>query len=88
MHHLLKPQFIAVLLLAGPQAIMTAQSGSSTINVYGFVMLDAGYNFDQIHPNWTDVVRPSRLPSFENQYAPDGNMFYGVQHHEPVDVDR
>jgi hypothetical protein len=79
MHHLLKPQFIAVLLLAGPQAIMTAQSGSSTINVYGFVMLDAGYNFDQIHPNWTDVVRPSRLPSFENQYAPDGNMFYGVR---------
>jgi hypothetical protein len=75
----LKPQFIAVLLLAGPQAIMTAQSGSSTINVYGFVMLDAGYNFDQIHPNWTDVVRPSRLPSFENQYAPDGNMFYGVR---------
>jgi hypothetical protein len=79
MHRLLKPQFIAVLLLAGPQAIMTAQSGSSTINVYGFVMLDAGYNFDQIHPNWTDVVRPSRLPSFENQYAPDGNMFYGVR---------
>ena len=79
MRRLLKPQLIAVLLLANPQAIVTAQSGSPTINVYGFVMLDAGYNFDQIHPNWTDVVRPSKLPSFENQYAPDGNMFFGVR---------
>jgi len=79
MRRRLKPQFIAVLLLASPQAIVTAQSGSPTINVYGFVMLDAGYNFDQIHPNWTDVVRPSKLPSFENQYAPDGNMFFGVR---------
>jgi outer membrane DcaP-like protein len=79
MHRFLKPQLITVLLLASPQAFVTAQSGSPTINVYGFVMLDAGYNFDQIHPNWTDVVRPSKLPSFENQYAPDGNMFFGVR---------
>src|SRR5215204_4141658 len=79
MHRLLKPQFIAVLLLAGPQGIVAAQNGSSTINVYGFVMLDAGYNFDQINPNWTDVVRPSKLPSFKNQFAPDGSTFFGVR---------
>ena len=80
MRRLSQTQFIAFVLLASPQAILTAQSGSqSTINVYGFVMLDAGYNFDQINPNWYDVVRPTRLPSFENQFAPDGNMFFGVR---------
>ena len=80
MRRLSQTLFIAVVLLASPQAILTGQSGSqSTINVYGFVMLDAGYNFDQINPNWYDVVRPSRLPSFENQFAPDGNMFFGVR---------
>ena len=80
MSRFLKPLFVAVVLLASAQSIATAQSGSqSTINVYGFVMLDAGYNFNQINPNWTDVVRPSKLPSFENQYAPDGNMFFGVR---------
>jgi hypothetical protein len=80
MSRLLKPLFVAVVLLASAQSIATAQSGSqSTINVYGFVMLDAGYNFDQINPNWTDVVRPSKLPSFKNQFAPDGSTFFGVR---------
>jgi hypothetical protein len=75
-----KPLFVAVVLLASAQSIATAQSGSqSTINVYGFVMLDAGYNLDQINPNWTDVVRPSKLPSFKNQFAPDGSTFFGVR---------
>jgi hypothetical protein len=75
-----KPLFVAVVLLASAQSIATAQSGSqSTINVYGFVMLDAGYDFDQINPNWTDVVRPSKLPSFKNQFAPDGSTFFGVR---------
>ena len=79
MCRLLKTHLIGLVLLASPQTVVTAQSGSPSISVYGFVMLDAGYNFDQIHPNWTDVVRPSKLPSFENQYAPDGNMFFGVR---------
>ena len=80
MSRILKPVFVAVVLLASVQSIAPAQSGTQpTINIYGFVMLDAGYNFNQINPNWTDVVRPSKLPSFENQYAPDGNMFFGVR---------
>ena len=80
MSRILKPVFVSVVLLASAQSIATAQSGSQpTINIYGFVMLDAGYNFNQINPNWTDVVRPTKLPSFKDQYAPDGNMFFGVR---------
>ena len=33
-----------------------------TFQMYGFAMLDAGYNFGQIDPNWFDVMRPTKLP--------------------------
>ena len=47
--------------------------GESTFEVYGFAMLDAGYQFKQNDPDWFDVVRPTKLPRFDNQFAPDGN---------------
>ena len=53
--------------------------GESTFEIYGFAMLDAGYQFKQNDPNWFDVVRPTKLPSFSNQFAPNGNVFYGVR---------
>ena len=55
-----------------------AQSGSK-FEVYGFVMTDAGYNFNQIQGDWFDVVRPTKLPSFKNEFAPDGNAFFSVR---------
>ena len=51
----------------------------SSLDVYGFVMLDSGYEFKQQNPNWFDVVRPTQLPSFKNEFAPDGNVFAGVR---------
>ncbi|HEY6627304.1 MAG TPA: DcaP family trimeric outer membrane transporter, partial [Ignavibacteriaceae bacterium] len=38
-----------------------------------------GYNFKQIHPDWFDVVRTTKLPTYENQYGTDGNVFFGVR---------
>src|SRR5258707_11261716 len=51
----------------------------SSIDVYGFVMLDSGYDFKQENPNWFDVLRPTQLPSFKGEFAPDGNVFAGVR---------
>jgi len=53
--------------------------GESTFTVYGFAMLDAGYQFKQNDPNWFDVIRPTKLPAFEDQFAPDGKTYYGVR---------
>jgi len=47
--------------------------------VYGFVQTDAGYNTGRINPDWFDVIRPSMLPSFENQYGEDGEAFFSVR---------
>ncbi|HLO82545.1 MAG TPA: DcaP family trimeric outer membrane transporter, partial [Chitinophagaceae bacterium] len=50
-----------------------------SLEIYGFVMMDAGYNFNQIHPDWFDVVRPTKLPAYKNQYGTDGNTYFGVR---------
>lgn len=47
--------------------------------LYGFAMTDIGYDFNQIHPDWYDVVRPTKLPTMENEYGTDGNAYFSVR---------
>jgi hypothetical protein len=49
------------------------------LDIYGFAMLDTGYDFKQNDPNWFDVMRPSKLPSFKDQFGKDGNFYAGVR---------
>lgn len=49
------------------------------MEIYGFIMTDIGYDFNQIHPDWYDVVRPTKLPSYKNQYGTDGNVYFSVR---------
>ncbi len=51
----------------------------NTLDIYGFAMLDSGYDFKQVDPAWFDVVRPTKLPSFTNEFAPSGNVYAGVR---------
>ena len=50
-----------------------------SMDLYGFIMMDSGYNMGQIHPDWYDVVRPTKLASYEDEFAPDGNFFFSVR---------
>jgi hypothetical protein len=47
--------------------------------IYGLAMTDVIYNFNQIHPDYFDVVRPSQLPSYKGEYGTDGNTFFSVR---------
>lgn len=49
------------------------------MDIYGYAMLDMGYNFGQIDPNWFDVMRPTKLPAFPNEFGRDGVFFSGVR---------
>jgi DcaP outer membrane protein len=49
------------------------------MEIYGFAMLDMGYDFGQINPNWFDVERPTQLPAFKNEFGQNGNLFAGVR---------
>jgi hypothetical protein len=51
-----------------------------TMDIYGFAQLDLGYNFGQTDPAWFDVVRPTKLPSFHNEFqGRDGSFFASVR---------
>jgi hypothetical protein len=49
------------------------------LDIYGFAMMDAGYDFKQTDPNWFDVVRPIKLPSKKNEFGPNGNTYFSVR---------
>jgi DcaP outer membrane protein len=49
------------------------------MDIYGFAMLDMGYQTGQNDPNWFDVLRPTKLPAFENEFGEDGHYFAGVR---------
>jgi DcaP outer membrane protein len=63
----------------GKQADQKKPGSESTMDIYGFAMTDAGYNFGTIDPNWFDVVRPTKLPAFANEFGPNGQTFWSVR---------
>ena len=69
----------AIALALGAGAAVAAEVGESTLDVYGFAMLDTGYQAGQNDPDWFDVVRPTKLPSFEDEFGEDGDWFASVR---------
>jgi outer membrane DcaP-like protein len=61
------------------QADQKKSSSESTLDLYGFVMMDSGYGFGAEDPSWSDVLRPTKLPSFKNQFGPNGEVFFSVK---------
>jgi hypothetical protein len=67
------------LLLLWAGAAAAGEGSKSTFELYGHIMLDAGYDTKQVHPDWYDVLRPTKLPSYEDEFGSDGNIFFGVR---------
>ncbi len=70
------------LCMAAGASSAGAQGSAPTqpqMDIYGFVMLDTGIQFKQNHPDWFDTVRPTKLPSFEDEFGKDGHWFSGVR---------
>ena len=55
------------------------KDGGGTFEVYGFAMLDMGYQGGQNHPDWFDTVRPTKLASFEGEFTPSGRTYFSVR---------
>lgn len=62
-----------------PAAPPEATEKKNTVDIYGHVMLDSGYEFGQSNPNWFDVMRPTQLAASSGQYAPDGKVYFSVR---------
>ncbi len=63
----------------GTTSAQAQPPAKSTFEIYGFAMLDIGHDFTQIHPNWFDTLRVTRLPKFENEFGEDHSTFAGVR---------
>ena len=84
---------IAAAMLAGGASHVRAQAAAPddaaqaapaaepkpSLEIYGFAMLDMGYQAKQNDPNWFDVVRPTKLPSLPDEFGRDGRWFSGVR---------
>jgi len=64
---------------AATQAPAAAAEPKPRLDIYGFAMLDMGYQSGQNDPNWYDVVRPTKLPAFKDQFGEDGHFYAGVR---------
>ena len=67
---------------AGESAATSAPAqadAKTTFEIYGFAMLDIGHDFKQIHPDWSDTMRLTKLPAFENEFGEDHSTFTGVR---------
>lgn len=70
--------YLFLLIFLCSAQVISAQEEKS-FEVYGHIMTDAGINFGQIHPDWFDVMRPTKLPAYENEYGTDGNVYFSVR---------
>jgi hypothetical protein len=75
----MKILFTAIFVLFLGSLVLAQDGEKNWFQVYGFAMTDVGYNFNQIHPDWFDVVRPTKLPTVKNEYGTDGNAFFSVR---------
>ena len=70
--------FIQSLIILLP-VFSFAQINKNSFEVYGFILTDGGYNFNTIDPDWFDVMRPTKLPKYKDQFGPAGNFFISVR---------
>jgi outer membrane DcaP-like protein len=79
---------LIVLSLLGGAAAASAQAvqevkpadpkpseAKSSVEIFGFVLLDLGHDFTHVDPNWVDTLRVSRLPKFEGEFGHDHRTF-------------
>jgi len=74
-----KSFFTCLLLALSLHAVYAQDEDKKTMDIYGFIMMDAGYNVNQIQNDWFDAVRPTKLPAYKNQYGTDGNFYFSVR---------
>ena len=72
--------WLLLFVAGGLAAARSARAeGETKVDVYGFVMMDAGYNDQGIDPNWFDVQRPTKLAPFKDGWGKDGSTFFSAR---------
>src|SRR4051794_11498188 len=64
---------------AAPPEKKDEKKDFGTMQIYGAAQLDMGYDAGANNPQWFDVVRPTKLPAFKDEFGKDGNFYSGVR---------
>jgi hypothetical protein len=72
-HRFIKLKAAAFVFAALCSASAYAQK--PTLEIYGFGQADAIVDFKVNNPDWYDVNRPSKLPSFTGEFGRDGHFY-------------
>ena len=78
----MKSRYNLCLVLLFCTFMAIAQEGpkkEKSLEIYGFVMTDIGYDFKQINPDWFDVIRTTKLPTYKNEFGTNGNVYFSVR---------
>jgi hypothetical protein len=71
--------YLLLFLLGISPAMAQEQEQEKSFEVYGYIKTDIGYNFDQIDPDWFDLLRVTKLPRYKDEFAPDGKIYFGMR---------
>jgi hypothetical protein len=66
---------LALAVLGAARAAAQPPADTPTLEIYGFAQADAIGDFNQVNPDWYDVMRPSRLPAFKDEFGKDGHFY-------------
>src|SRR5206468_9241474 len=55
------------------------QTSGPSFDIYGFVMADMIFEFNQSDPNWFDALRPSKLPAVTDEFGHNGRFYAGIR---------
>ena len=69
----------AGLALAAWLTPVSAAEGQKSFEVYGFAQLDYIQDFGRVNPAWEDTLRPSRIPTDDEQFGDDGQATFSVK---------
>src|SRR6187402_1455781 len=72
----------AILLISLFSISLSAQNAETdkTMEIFGFIMLDSGYDFGRINPDWYETMRPTQILDKDgNEYQPQGSYFMSVR---------
>lgn len=69
---------VAAASLAGSGPVLAAD-GDFAFELYGFAQLDYIQDFGRVNPDWEDTLRPSRIPTVDEQFGDDGQASLSVK---------
>lgn len=71
---------VLTLILISAQIKAQDNEAKKTMEISGHVMMDSGYDFGKMDPEWFDTMRPTKiLDSDGNEFQNQGNVFFSVR---------